>query len=64
MSSVFYYEPFYNFDRFFDELLGRPQNNNNRIQGSQSSGAEGVTSVALRPKYVALRLSLTSITDN
>lgn len=52
--TSYYYEPFYNFDRFFDEFFGRPQNNNNRIQGAQSPGAEGVTSVALRPKYVYL----------
>ncbi|KAJ3521429.1 hypothetical protein NMY22_g12327 [Coprinellus aureogranulatus] len=35
MSSVFFYEPFYDFDRFFDEAFGSPRR---PITGSEGAG--------------------------
>ena len=37
IMSVYYYEPFYNFDRFFDEVLGSRGGG----QSQQLHGAEG-----------------------
>jgi HSP20 family protein len=50
--SVYYYEPFYNFDRFFDEFLNTPRGGNaqQRIQqGGQGEGGNAVTQ-ALKPR--------------
>ncbi|KAF5367118.1 hypothetical protein D9758_003856 [Tetrapyrgos nigripes] len=49
--SVYYYEPFYNFDRFFDEFLNAPRSGNNR-QGIQSGQGEtgNAVSQALKPR--------------
>ncbi len=47
--SVYYYEPFYNFDRFFENLAGRPSSTD-----AQLPAAENTMPVVVRPKYVVL----------
>ncbi|KAK7461909.1 hypothetical protein VKT23_008340 [Stygiomarasmius scandens] len=49
--SVYYYEPFYNFDRFLDEFFSGPRGNNNqqRIQQSGQGESNAVTQ-SLKPR--------------
>ncbi|KAL0581672.1 hypothetical protein V5O48_000375 [Marasmius crinis-equi] len=54
-SSIYYYEPFYNFDRFFDEFFtksGRnaPSNANEGSQALQRQGSESTVAQALKPR--------------
>ncbi|KAH9474407.1 Small heat shock protein C4 [Psilocybe cubensis] len=43
MSSVFFYEPFYDFDRFFDEAFSSRQGNSrNQVQQRNSNGQSGI----------------------
>ncbi|KAF5367114.1 hypothetical protein D9758_003858 [Tetrapyrgos nigripes] len=50
--SVYYYEPFYNFDRFFDEFLNAPRSGNNQQRIQQGGQGEGGNAVAqaLKPR--------------
>ncbi|ESK86456.1 small heat shock protein [Moniliophthora roreri MCA 2997] len=56
MSSIYYYEPFYNFDRFFDEVLSRTGRGNQmspspeagEVTQRQTSGS--ALSQALKPR--------------
>src|SRR6188768_3652025 len=55
MSSVFFYEPFYDFDRFFDDITGTRQGNvagqeMQRLQNVEGSGAVR----AFKPRYVSV----------
>ncbi|THU94051.1 HSP20-like chaperone [Dendrothele bispora CBS 962.96] len=49
--SVYYYEPFYNFDRFLDEFLAGPRSNNNQQRIQQTGQNEGnAVSAILKPR--------------
>ena len=51
--SVYYYEPFYNFDRFFDEVFGSrltPSQQQRIAQGASGNGGEGEIQMFLKPK--------------
>ncbi|KAF5343112.1 hypothetical protein D9758_016018 [Tetrapyrgos nigripes] len=50
--SVYHYEPFYNFDRFFNEFLNAPRSGNNKQRIQQGGQGEGGNTVAqaLKPR--------------
>ena len=51
--SVYYYEPFYNFDRFFDEVFGsRPTPNQQQrlTQDGSGNGGEGEVQRFFKPR--------------
>ncbi|KAG5653841.1 hypothetical protein H0H81_010114 [Sphagnurus paluster] len=52
MSSVFYYEPFYDFDRLLEDTFGsRSPNSGNQLQRRNPAEGEGVGAVrGLKPK--------------
>ena len=54
MSNVFFYEPFYDFDRFFDDLAvqgnGGGQGTQRRRLGNEVQGGGAVR--AFKPRYV------------
>lgn len=56
MSSLFYYEPFSDFDRLFDEAFNARTGNNNNGQRQRQIGT---TSGIIPPRYVTLTLRLT-----
>jgi len=53
MSSIWYYEPFYDIERFFDETLGGrwdPTNQRRRIESSQAGESGGGAVRAIKPR--------------
>ncbi|KAL0071175.1 hypothetical protein AAF712_001737 [Marasmius tenuissimus] len=53
-SSIYYYEPFYNFDRFFDEFFSRSgrnaPSNADGGQALQRQGSDTAVTQALKPR--------------
>ncbi|KAK1220646.1 hypothetical protein PQX77_016599 [Marasmius sp. AFHP31] len=53
-SSIYYYEPFYNFDRFFDEFFSRSgRNAPSNVEGGQAlqrQGSDTAVAQALKPR--------------
>jgi hypothetical protein len=64
MSSVWYYEPFYDLDRFLDETLGRWDSVGQRPSRRLDSGENAGGAVrAIKPRYVTgIIIGLTTIT--
>lgn len=53
MSSIWYYEPFYDIDRFFEETFGGrwdPANQRRRIEPSQAGESGGGAVRAIKPR--------------
>ncbi|KAI3603291.1 small heat shock protein [Moniliophthora roreri] len=56
MSSIYYYEPFYNFDRFFDEVFSRTGRANQMSPSpeagevAQRQASESALSQVLKPR--------------
>ncbi|EEB91290.1 hypothetical protein MPER_10375, partial [Moniliophthora perniciosa FA553] len=54
MSSIYYYEPFYNFDRFFDEFFSQaPRNTSSEDTGGQVAhrpSTDAVITQAFKPR--------------
>ncbi|KAK7025321.1 hypothetical protein VNI00_016103 [Paramarasmius palmivorus] len=56
MSSIYYYEPYYNFDRFFDEFFSRPRGASSSPSAQtgevaqQNNSSGNAVSQALKPR--------------
>jgi HSP20 family protein len=59
MSSVWYYEPFYDLDRFFDDTFGGRLDQRRRIESGETTGG---AVRAIKPRYVIV--SLPSLLDS
>jgi len=53
MSSVFFYEPFYDFDRFFDDMNRQGNATGQEIQRRRNVEGGGAVR-AFKPRYVFL----------
>lgn len=58
MSSVFYYEPFYDFDRFLDEALStRIGSASDNAVARRNDSSDSGAARNMKPRYVCLRVN-------